>query len=225
MHFWNPTLEVKPNYYSLILRIYYIHTIEKTKQKSWCTYFLFRFRLSKPPYESNNDASRVAGFLEARNAEMRRYLAEVDIWKSSWSVASELADFLVPLFTFTSFRSPTSVEGGDETLNISLIEEDMWGWRLLNNLLFISSLGTTSGSLKGSQYVSNNCAKEADSSSTRLVIRKKGLSTRLKKKRIKIKKIKHTRLHRKRRKPREQQKLWKILLEKRGVELLVILGP
>ena len=44
-----------------------------------CTYFLFRFRLSKPPIESKSEASRVAGFLEARNADIRRYFAEVDI--------------------------------------------------------------------------------------------------------------------------------------------------
>ena len=43
------------------------------------TYFLFRFRLSEPPLESKSEASRVAGFLEARNAEIRRYFALVDI--------------------------------------------------------------------------------------------------------------------------------------------------
>mgnify|MGYP001799070050 CR=1 FL=1 len=43
------------------------------------TYFLFLLRLSRPPVESNSDASSVAGFLEARKSEIRRYFAEIDI--------------------------------------------------------------------------------------------------------------------------------------------------
>lgn len=51
--------------------------VRKTEFRT--TYFLFRFPLLKPPVESNKDASSVAGFFEARKAQIRRYLAQADI--------------------------------------------------------------------------------------------------------------------------------------------------
>lgn len=53
--------------------------IRKLDRADSGTYFLLFLRLSRPPVESNKEASKVAGFLDARKAEMRRYFAEVDI--------------------------------------------------------------------------------------------------------------------------------------------------
>lgn len=144
-----------------------------------CTYFRFLFRLSIPPIESKREASRVAGFLEARNADRRRYFAEVDIWKSNSSISAQTPNFLLLLFFFVSLFDSAAGEDWDETLNTSFREGAICGWRWENNRLFISSLGTTPKSCKGSQYFWNNGKKAVDNSSTLLVILQKGLSTTL----------------------------------------------
>lgn len=56
-------------------------------------YFLLLLPPPCPPVESKSDASSVAGFFEAIKAEIRRYFAEVDIWKS---ISSEVP--LAPWF-------------------------------------------------------------------------------------------------------------------------------
>ena len=145
------------------------------------TYFLFRFRLSEPPLESKSEASRVAGFLEARNAEIRRYFALVDMWKSISPISSDLSNLFGFPLCFVSLPFSTSLKGADETLNTSFREEAICGLIWLNSLLFMSSLGTTPFplSLKGSQYFSNSGFNALDNSPTCLVILQKGFRATL----------------------------------------------
>lgn len=87
------------------------------------TYFLFLLQLLEPPVESNIDASRVAGFLEARKAEIRRYFADVDIWNSKSSKSGESPNLrALPLrLAFSLLTSPLE-EGLEEILNASFRE-------------------------------------------------------------------------------------------------------
>lgn len=77
------------------------------------TYFLFFLPFDGPPVESKNEASRVAGFLEARNAEIRRYFAETDKWKSNSS--SCVPNFFTLVLPFTT--SDVALTSCDEMLN------------------------------------------------------------------------------------------------------------
>lgn len=158
------------------------------------TYFRRRFRPSaEPPRESKNDASRVAGFLEARKAEIRRYFAEVDMWKCNSSESSQVPTFLLLPLGSLSLVLSAPKEDWLRTLNVSFRKRDIWGWRLLNNFLFRSSLGTIARSFRGLQYSTNNGEKMADNSSNLLVILQNGLSTTLSnkqmQKQVRLKKI------------------------------------
>lgn len=143
------------------------------------TYFLFLFRLSDPPVESKSEASRVAGFLEARNAEIRRYFAEVDIWKSISSKASEPCIFEILFLMVLSLLAGALSIDSEVTVNVSFKDRITYGWIELNNFLFMSSLGTVPEPPRGSQYFLNRGVMAVDISSTRLVILQKGRSTRL----------------------------------------------
>lgn len=142
-------------------------------------YFLFLLRLLEPPLESKSAASRVAGFLEARNAETRRYLADTDIWISSSFVTSfPRSLFIFPLLLeLTSLL--TSADDQDGMLTTTFSEAAKCGCRQSNNFRFMPSSGTRPRSFSGSQYLLNNGLNAIASSSTLLVILENGFKTTL----------------------------------------------
>lgn len=148
------------------------------KTESGITNYLFRFLLLEPPVESNMDASRVAGFLEARKAQIRRYFAQADMWKSI-----SLEDSLTPTFLAMPLHLFVLAEASEDsllsTLNVSFRDGPICGWRWENNFLFISSFGTMPKSSSGSQYIWYNDENAVNNSSTCRVTRQNGLNTTL----------------------------------------------
>lgn len=92
------------------------------------SYFLLRLRLLEPPVESKREASRVAGFLEARNAEIRRYFAAVDMWRSISSEDSQAPNFLAfPFCQVSPLLAEVPEDGWGMTLNISFRDSAIYG--------------------------------------------------------------------------------------------------